>query len=528
MRTRFLPLIALAMLAPALPARALPPGEDGRALRAAAEALYEVRVEDAEPVLTRLAREYESDPDVRFERAMLRFYRGDYAGAVLDLDAAGDRGQLRAPEDRERLAALIRSTHEATRAFETARSPDGRYIVRYAPGPDAVLVPYAFEAMARADRMVGEDLGIQVPGPIRLEIYPSAASLAAVSSLTVREIETSGTIALCKWDRLMITTPRALVRGYPWMDTIGHELVHLFVSRASRDRAPVWLQEGLAKFLERRWRGEPPEAHLGLASEALLHRAVRDDALLPFERLHPSIALLPSQEDAALAFAQVATFVELFHREHGAAGLRRAIALIASGTDAREALAEVAGSPFDTLERRWRAHLRARPAPPADPPRVLGLRLRQTEGPVDESSEVEVERARRHLRLGDLLWDRGRPRAAAFEYGRAHEAAPDDPIVASRHARAALTGGEPELAIRALERSRERYPEHAPTWAISGAAWLATGDLDRGREALREAIRLNPFDPEPHCHLAEAAESEAERATERESCRLLGGTPRSR
>lgn len=519
---------AILLTSLAAPARAVPPGADGLALRAAAEALSEVRVEDAERTLERLAREHAEDPDVRFERAMLRFYRGDYAGAVSDLDAAGDRGQLRAPEDRQSLAALIRSTHEATRELETARSPDGRYIVRHAPGPDAVLVPYAFEAMARADRALGEDLGVRVPGPIRLEIYPSAASLAAVSSLTVREIETTGTIALCKWDRLMITTPRALVRGYPWMDTIGHELVHLFLSRASRDRAPVWLQEGVAKFLERRWRGEPPEAHLEPASDALLHRAVHGNSLLPFDRLHPSIARLPSQEDAALAFAQVATFVELFHREHGADGLRRAIALIASGTDAREALAEVAGSTFDALEGRWRRALTVRPAPPADPPRVLGLRLRQSDGPVDESAEVEVERARRHLRLGDLLWDRGRARAASFEYGRAHEAAPDDPIVASRYARAALTGGQPELAVRALERSRERYPEHAPTWAISGAAWLATGDLAQAREALREAIRINPFDPEPHCSLAEATEDEAERVTERQSCRALGGSPRAR
>ena len=518
---------ALVLLCLALPASAsaLPSGADGRALRDAADALSELRLEDAERTVTRLAREHPEDPDVRFERGMLRFYQGDYAGAAQDVEAAGDGARLRSPEDRASLRALIVATRDATREFVTARSADGRYVVKHAPGPDAVLVPYAIEAMRAADEALSADLGVRVPGPLRLEIYPSAASLADVSTLTVRDIETTGTIALCKWDRLMVTSPRALVRGYPWMDTIGHELVHLFLSRASRDRAPVWLQGGVAKFLERRWRGEAPAAHLDPAAEALLTSAVRDGSLLPFDRLHPSIARLPSQEQAALAFAQVATFVERFHGEHGGEGLRDAIRRVAEGTDAREAMAAVAGSPFAELERSWQAALRGRPAPEGDAPRLMGLRLRQGPGEPDDAQDVEQERARRHLRLGDLLWDRRRPRAASVEYGRANELAPDDPIVAARFARAALTGGEPAEAVRALARFRERYPDHAPTWAVSGAAWLALGDRALARDALREAIRINPFDPQPHCDLSVAADDDAERTQERQSCQQLGGSP---
>lgn len=509
-------------------AMALPPNaRDAEALRQVAQALNELRVEEAARLLTPLARAYPDDSDVRFERAMVRFYQGDYGGAVSDLEAAGASGRLRDSGDRAELGALIEATHRATEHFLTARSPDGRYVVRHAPGPDAVLVPYAIEAMEAADRELREELGVQVPGPLRLEIYPTASSLAQVSTLTVEEIGRTGTIALCKWDRIMVTSPRALVRGYPWMDTIGHELVHLFLSRASRDRAPVWMQEGIAKFLERRWRGEPGAAHLDPASEALLQGAVRSGALLPFDRLHPSIARLDSQEEAALAFAQVATFVEVFYREHGPEGLRGAVARVADGSDAREAMGTVAGGSFDALERRWRRALRERPAP-TDAPALLPLRLRRGHGEADDSDEVEQEQARRHLRLGDLLWDRERPRAASIEYGRAHAIAPDDPIIASRHARAALAGGRPEAAVEALASFRERYPDHEPTWAVSGAAWLALGDLPNARSALREAIRLNPFDPQPHCDLVQVLEDGPERTREREACELLGSPPRSR
>ena len=412
-------IAVLAAIATSAVARAMPPGQDGARLRGAAEALTEVRVEDAARVIGELARRYPDDPDVRFERGMLRFYQGDYGPAAEDLRASHEAARLRAEADRQELAALVEATRDATRSFVSARSPDGRYLVRHAPGPDAILVPYAFEAMAAADRAISAELGVRVPGPIRLEIYPTAASLAQVSTLTVQEIETTGTIALCKWDRLMVTSPRALIRGYPWMDTIGHELVHLFLSRASRERAPVWLQEGVAKLLERRWRGEPVAAHLDPAAEALLHDAASHDRLLPFDRLHPSIARLPSQEDAALAFAQVATFVEGFRRAQGEQGLRDAIGRIAEGADARDALAQVAGRPFRALEDEWRRSVRARPAPAANAPRLLALRLRHGEegdpsGQGDQSDLRDIEeRARRHVRLGDLFWHRRRPAAAS-------------------------------------------------------------------------------------------------------------------
>ncbi len=539
--TRRITAMWVVLLGLAPTAHALPSGADGVALRDAANAMGQLRIEEAGAVIDRLALEHPDDPDVRFERAMFRFYTGDYGGAVADLDALGEGARLRDPEDRETLAELIRATHAATRSYVNARSSDGRYLVRHAPGPDAALVPYALEALEAADDALTAELGVRLPGPIRLEIYPSAASLAQVSTLTVRDIETTGTIALCKWDRLMVTTPRALVRGYPWMDTIAHEAVHLFLARASRDRAPVWFQEGVAKFLERRWRDDTPDAHLDPTAELLLHhaltcparpsapeclaaRASGTAALLPFERLHPSIARLDSQEQAALAFAQVATFLERFYREHGRTGLQRVIRQTATGTDVREALAAVAGSTFDELEQAWRAGLASRPTPPSTtPPRVLRRRLRHDDGDVDESSDIEDERARRHLRLGDLLWDRSRARAASIEYQRAFEIVPDDPIVAARFARAALIGGRPAEALQALERSRERYEDHAPTWAVSGAAWLALGDLTHAREALRAAIRINPFDPAPHCDLAEASDDASERTLERGVCEQLGG-----
>ena len=514
---------ALALVQLASTAQAMPPGADGTATRRAATAVSELRIEDAAHLVEPVSRRHGDDADVLDILSLVRFHEGDYAEATRLMERAIALAPT-APElsARREMQGLMQATVEATRGFAESRSADGRFVVSYAPGRDEVLVPYALETMQAADDALFEVLGTRVPGPVRLEIYPTAASLSAVSSLTVEEIERTGTIALCKWDRLMLTSPRALERGYPWTDTIGHEYVHLVLTRASRDKAPVWLQEGVAKFLERAWRGGAPHAELDPAVEALLAHAVAENELIPFDRLHPSIARLPSQEDAALAFAQVATFVEAFYARHGAEGLRDVVTRIADGADARDALAAVAGVPFSRLENRWLAELRRRPAP-EDPPRMVAMRFRHGSGDVDESREIQIEDARRFFRLGNLLYDRGRAGAAASEYEKARERAPDDPIVASRLGRAALSAGRSALALRALAPLVSRYPDHAPLLAALGSALLAEGRTEEARAQLMEAIRVNPFDPEPHCGLARAAATDAARRLEAAQCAALGG-----
>lgn len=498
---------------------------DAERLDRAQAALLELRIEDAASELEPLLEAHGHDPEVSYLGALLAFHRGDYATAVRLVDASLAARPPGATDPRPKMAALIRETREATSAFVTRRSADGRFIVKVAPGPDEVLVPYALDAMSRADRALERHLGYRMPGPVRLEIYASPSQLSRVSTLSVEAIARTGTIALCKWDRLMVTTPRALHRGYPWVDTIGHEYVHLVLTRASRDRAPVWFQEGVAKFLERTWRGESPSARLPGPAATLLGRAVRQGTLLPFERFHPSIAMLPSQEDAALAFAQVSTFFESYQRAYGPERLRQVVQRIAEGVDARQALAEVAGTAFASIERSWREDLERRPLPGAGGPAPLPLRFRSSgaDPDVDDLEDVTAGEASRRLRLGDLLWARNRPAAAAVEYHAASAAAPGDPIVTSRLARAALRAGDARAAVEASRAILERYPDHAPAHALLASALRLSGQGTGARTAAREAIRLNPFDPSPHCDLSAVTDREPERDREADACRRLGG-----
>src|SRR5262249_29214924 len=151
------------------------------------------------------------------------------------------------------------------------------------------------------------------------------ADLAKVSTLTRREIETSGTIALCKFNRLMIVSPRALARGYPWLDTLAHEYTHFVVSRVSANTVPIWLHEGLAQVEEQEWRAPGPPPLTPMMEHLLATALGKGRRLITFEEMYPSMAKLPSQADTALAFAEVFTVVEYLNERVGAAGIAQLI-----------------------------------------------------------------------------------------------------------------------------------------------------------------------------------------------------------
>ncbi len=506
---------------------ALPPGDDAQRLLTAADALDRLRVSEAAAILDTLSARYPDDADVRFERGYLHLLRGDYGRARADLEATLVRAvAIRHPDERATLARVAHETEDVTRGFEQLRSDDGRFVVIFAPGPDRFVAHDALAVMRAVDEGLATELGAHHPAPIRLEILPTATALSRVSSLSIEDIERTGTIALCKWDRLMITSPRALVHGYAWADTIGHEAVHLVLAQITEDRAPVWMQEGYARFLERRWRGGPPSVRLDPGSQTLLVTRAATDTLIPFDRLHPSIAMLPSAEDAALAFAQVSTFVESFYRAHGHAGLVDVASRVRAGEDARQAFSDAAGESFESLEGHWRDAIGTLPLPEENEP-LPHIELRHGEGEPDDSDDVSAVGARRSVRLGDLMWTAQRYLAASVEYGRAHDLAPTDPVVASRLARAAVRGGDGHTAIAALEPLLATHGDHEPLLANLGAAYLLIGDRERARTTSRSATEINPFDPEPHCTLATVEETDAatadDAAFQREACAALGG-----
>src|SRR5205823_10735697 len=355
--------VALLLLALAFPASA------GRTTSGIADAietdLDAWDIEGAQRSLDDLLSSEPRSATAAYYRGRLLFEQGKYAEAVAAYEEARSRGAGQI-EGFEIEARLARAAAEEVKGDDVRES--AHFVLLTRPGKDSLLAPYALEALEKAYAALTQDLGVSPAAKIRVEVYESAQALARVSPLTVAEIKASGTIALCKYNRLMITSPRALLRGYAWLDTLSHEFTHYLVTQKGRNSVPIWLQEGLAKFLETRWRGAP-----GLAvdemSLVLLHKAAKDNKLIPFAAMHPSIAKLPTQEAAALAFAEVEAAIRLLYQHGGQQALTELVAAMAAGARDEKAVSLAYGKTFVQFERDWRESLKElRKDPPAQAP----------------------------------------------------------------------------------------------------------------------------------------------------------------
>lgn len=444
-----------------------------------------------------------------YYQGRIAFEEGRYDDAVTLLEKAGVGDK---PGSWLRLA---KETRAIVGAYE--RQESAHFVFLYPKGRDAVLVPWALDALEGIRAALEKDLGYAPPGKIRVEVVSTAGELSKVSTLSKEAIKTTGTIAICKFNKLMVTSPKAVVQGYDWLDTLAHEYTHLVVSRKSRNTVPIWMHEGLAKYLESRWRG-PAGGAMTPSTLALLGSRVRKNTLVPFEKMHPSMALLPTAEDAATAFAEVFFAIQLVDKEGGPQALERLLVAMAAGQSDKAAVEGVMKRKWGEFEKGWMAFLRKQPYPKELIPTSSNEKkeLAENQAPKKKGREVsfgdfaEVQEvdARRNAHLGELFRERSRMSAAAEAYARAHEKVGSRyESISNKYALTLLELKRYDEAAKVLEGSLEVHPGSASTNVHLGRIHLRAKAWAAAKKAYVDALGVNPFDPEVHVALYAAAEA---------------------
>lgn len=446
----------------------------------------------------------------------------------LGVSAAGDFELLRAWMEREH--DLFLASVEAAEGLIVTRQ--GSVEVLHHPGIERILVQEAVDAITQAQERIAPLLGGAVPGVVRVEIYPNRSDFIAATGLPKSSVNTTGVVAISKWNRLLLISPRALGDGYGWRDTLVHEWVHLVVSYHSKDQAPIWLQEGLAKSTEMLWRQDDFE--LEVSKQSLLAGALKTDQWVTFEQMHPSMAFLPSPELAGLAYAQVASMMAFLQEQTDPKVLSRVIERVGKGEDAQDAVAaEANGGDFALFEREWKAWLATlelvgeKVAIDAVGEHIEGGpdAIGAGEGAEDVGFDPVLSRRKElanRSRLGELMAEQGKHEAALVYFEQAMPSdEPASPAVVLAASKSLVVLGRSEQALSLLTENLTFYPEEAGTQKLAADLWRAQGQDEKALGAYLASSEVNPFDVEVQRALVALYASAGQRERSAHHARIL-------
>lgn len=454
------------------------------------------RIEEAEAFIDTLLKKYPDSGDVYFLKARVEFRKGNYEYAVKILKRVGESHR----EVRE-FKQLVTETHKATKSFIARESE--HFIYRFQQGPDEILVHYAAEVLEKSYEVLGKLLNYYPKEKVLVEFYPNREPFSKISPLTLQDIVTSGTVALCKYNRIMMISPGSLVRGYNWMDTLSHEYTHYLLTRKSRNNLPLWMHEGIAKFFEARWRNN--NEYLTPVMETILASGLNNDYLVPLEKMMPSLAKLKTAEDVQLAYAEVSTMIEYLTQTQGDQVIPALLDDLAKGESFEQALSSRLGKNLDTFQEEWKRFAKQKELktiPGLKPPGIKFKADRSAEESDKEYREVGNHKSQNLTFLGDILKSRSFYQAALIEYQRAVDHSKTfSPILHNKLAKTHFITREYDKAETLLKKSLDHYPMFHSTLASMGELYFATGNMERSRDFYERAVRVNPFNPFVHVRL---------------------------
>ncbi|MFQ5860272.1 MAG: peptidase MA family metallohydrolase, partial [Dehalococcoidia bacterium] len=204
---------------------------------------------------------------------------------------------------------------------------------------------------------------------VRVYAYPDAASLQEALLFSRGSI---GGITFPEYRIVAISaSPGRLDAG---SRVLTHELAHVLVHQATFgcfSMVPVWLNEGIATYIEGR--------RLGPTHQTVLAEALEQERLFSIRSI--SRGFPHSGAEVSLAYAQGASLVQFLVERYGAQAMRELLAAIQEGLSQDEALLRVYRFDTEGLEKRWRAYLQGqeleRPGPQF---RLLGCALGRSQG----------------------------------------------------------------------------------------------------------------------------------------------------
>ena len=393
----------------------------------------------------------------------------------------------------------LRKTADELKSFAVFETEN--FSFRYRVGADKVMLYLLPEIMERVYVKFSKLFHYTRDEKIIVELMPNYRLFSYASALSKTQIETTGTIALCVENRLVVLTPRRVLQGYYWPDVIAHEFVHYILTKQSSDHVPLWMQEGVAKYFEGRWDQDDINP-LGEALESSLAFAIKEDILLTVDQMMPSFAALPTAAMARQAYAQTTAMIDYLCKRNGEDIVYQIVSGLKDQPNLDTVMMTQMGEDFAAFEKGWRQWLKEQPYRihrPGLMEEEQALSLLDEDAAVEQIQSLEEgnQEQKKHLRLGDLLLERSRYRAALKQYQKtiADQEILDRQVVL-RLLECYRNLGQQQDIVNVIDRYVLDLERDTTMLIRKAQAQIASDKQAEAEVLLERAIRINPFNPE--------------------------------
>ncbi len=287
-------------------------------------AIHDGRRAEALPALEQ-AVALEDDPDVRLLLVRLYDSQDEADRALVHL-----RALLARQPEHETARGLLRKLERERRAEAAfARRATDHFVVRHEASADEAAVGEVVEALEAAWGRMAEALGYRPSERLAVILYASAR---------FRDVTGVHDWVTGLYDgKIRLPLGPGLPRGEALERVVLHEYAHAAIHEVSRGRAPRWLQEGLAQYLE----------------------GARADGLLPLPGTLTLTGLEALVGDTDPLRARAGYDISLWATEDllargGLPAMRALLGRLAAGERLPAALIRVYGLRLSELEAQWR------------------------------------------------------------------------------------------------------------------------------------------------------------------------------
>ncbi len=242
--------------------------------------------------------------------------------------------------DAETQAALAKAFRDTQEEENYKENESTHFQLKYNGTAQPVLAREVLQVLEEHYRTIESELNYTPPEPIGVVLYTQQG----FADIT----RAPGWVGALNDGRIRVPVQGLTGVNSELSRVLKHELTHSFIQQKTRGRAPTWIQEGVAQWMEGRRSDE---------NATVLVQIYDEGQAAPLEKLEGSWMGLPA-DVARYAYAWALANVEYIVETQGMGDVERILDRIAEGASTEDALREVLHDDYGDLMKSTAGYLK--------------------------------------------------------------------------------------------------------------------------------------------------------------------------